>query len=324
MTALIQVEELRKWFPARDRDARPVQAVNDVSFEVRKGEVLGLVGESGSGKSTIGQMIMGLHRPDAGRVVVNGQDPAAQRGARARANRRAVQMVFQDPSSCLNPRMRIGEAISEPLRIHRLARNRREITDRVAELLTLIGLDASFADRFPHQLSGGQRQRVGIARALSVEPQALIADEAVSALDVSVQAQILQLLGDLRKRLDLTMLFISHDMSVVEYISDRVAVLYFGRLVELAPAAELFVAPRHPYTQALLSAIPRHRRSDRHKRILLSGDLPDPTNPPGGCVFSSRCPVAQPECRVTAPRMRQVAPDHAAACLFAEPAKNGI
>ncbi len=315
---LIRVESLRKWFPARHRGGAPVLAVTDVSFNLYRGEVLGLVGESGSGKSTVGMSLMRLHRPDTGRIELDGVDIAQLSERQLRPHRRKLQMVFQDPSSSLNPRMRVGDVLAEPLNIHGIGRAGQERRDRVNELLGLIGLSPAFAGRFPHQMSGGQKQRIGIARALAVEPSALIADESVSALDVSVQAQIIDLLLDLRQRLDLTMLFISHDMSVVEYVSDRVAVLYLGRLLEIGPTREIFSDPRHPYTEALLSAVPAHRRAARRKRISLVGDLPNPSAPPSGCVFWTRCPYAKQDCAATVPALVPVGPARASACLRPE------
>jgi oligopeptide/dipeptide ABC transporter ATP-binding protein len=314
---LISVSNLTKWFSSRERGGMPVQAVTDVSFDLKRGEVLGLVGESGSGKSTIGQTIIRLHKPDSGRIDIDGVDFAGASERALRRHRKLVQMVFQDPSSSLNPRIRIGDVLHEALAIHGIGATRQVRRDRVAELLDMIGFSPDFAQRYPHQLSGGQRQRVGIARALAVEPKALIADEAVSALDVSIQAQIIQLLADLRRKLSFTLIFISHDMNVVEYISDRVAVLYLGRIVEMGPARDIFKRPRHPYTEALLSAIP-DPSSRKRERIILQGEIPNPSNPPSGCVFRTRCRHAVERCATAVPPLAQVLPAHLSACIRQE------
>jgi len=315
---LLRLSNVTKWFPSRQQGGKPVQAVSDVSLEVMPGEVVGLVGESGSGKSTIGQTITRLHDPDSGEISIAGIDFGGMYQRELRKHRRVVQMIFQDPSSSLNPRMRVGDIIEEGLGIHGLGGDAKARKQRVNELLELIGLPADFARRFPHQLSGGQRQRVGIARALAVEPSLLIADEAVSALDVSIQAQVISLLESLQKKLNLTMLFISHDMSVVEYISDRVAVLYLGRLVEVAKASEIFRRPLHPYTEALLSAIPTTNVKTRRKRILLEGDIPNPSDPPKGCVFSTRCPHVAEQCKSAMPPLVEVEPGRFSACMRQE------
>lgn len=315
---LLKVSGLTKWFPSRESNGKPVQAVTDVSLDIMPGEVVGLVGESGSGKSTIGQAIVRLHKPDSGEVNIGGVDFARMPERELRKHRRLVQMIFQDPSSSLNPRMRVGDVIEEALLIHGLGKDTAARKRRVAELLDLIGMPADFARRFPHQLSGGQRQRIGIARALAVEPALLIADEAVSALDVSIQAQVLSLLETLQKKLNLTMLFISHDMSVVEYLSDRVAVLYLGRLVEVGMASEVFRRPLHPYTEALLSAIPRTGPKGARKRILLEGDIPSPSDPPQGCVFSTRCPHVRDVCRAAMPPLMEIRPGRFSACIRQE------
>jgi len=320
---LISVSNLTKWFPSRERGGKPVQAVTDVSFDLKRGEVLGLVGESGSGKSTIGQSIIRLHKPDSGRIDIDGIDFAGASERALRRHRKLIQMVFQDPSSSLNPRIRIGDVLLEALAIHGIGSTRQERRKRVAELLDMIGFSPDFAQRYPHQLSGGQRQRVGIARALAVEPKALIADEAVSALDVSIQAQIIQLLAELRRKLSFTLIFISHDMNVVEYISDRVAVLYLGRIVEMGPARDIFKRPRHPYTEALLSAIP-DPSSRKRERIILQGDIPNPSNPPSGCVFRTRCRHAVERCATTVPPLAQVLPGHQSACIRQELYQNDM
>ncbi|UFN48367.1 ABC transporter ATP-binding protein [Roseomonas sp. OT10] len=329
MTAapLLAVEGLRKWFPQKPgglgrlsgRAPTAVQAVTDVSFTLRRGEVLGLVGESGSGKTTIGQCVMRLHEPSAGRIMFDGTDVAALPSRAMRPLRQRMQMVFQDPYASLNPRLRVGDSIAEPLETFGLLKTRAERTDRVAELLETVGLRADHAGRYPHEFSGGQRQRIGIARAIAPGPELIVADEPVSALDVSVQAQIVALIEELRARLGLTMLLIAHDLAVVEYVSDRVAVLYLGRVMEIGPAREVYRTPRHPYTRALLSAVPEARpHADRGPRIVLRGDIPSPLNPPSGCPFRTRCPEAVPACGDAVPPLRDVGADHAVACIRQE------
>lgn len=293
---------------------RQVHAVEDVSFSIRKGEVLGLVGESGSGKTTVGRMVMGLIPPTAGRILIEEQDIADLSPARMLPWRRRIQMVFQDPFASLNPRRRVGELIAEGMEIHRLG-DRAARKAEVARLLDLVGLPTDSAQRFPHEFSGGQRQRIGIARALAVRPDLLVADEPVSALDVSVQAQVLNLLQDLRERLNLTILFISHDLAVVEHFCDRVAVMYLGRLMELAPRDSLFARPRHPYTEALLSAAPIPDPARRRQRIVMQGDVPSPIDPPSGCVLRTRCRHATSACATTVPPLTEVVPGHFKACI---------
>ncbi len=296
---------------------RPVQAVTDVSLSVGRGEAVGLVGESGSGKSTIGRLLLGLLPPSAGRVLLDGTDLTGNRGEALRQVRRRMQLVFQDPYSSLDPRRRVGDQIADGLAIHGLVpqAGRRAA---VAALLEQVGLPPGHAGRFPHEFSGGQRQRVGIARALATGPEFLVADEPVSALDVSVQAQVLALLADLRTRLDLGLLFISHDLHVVRSLCDRVLVLYLGRVMEEGPAADVLRDPRHPYTRALLSASPSLDPARRRTRILLGGDPPSPANPPSGCVFRTRCSWAVPDCAGAVPALRPVGPRHNAACIRAE------
>ena len=318
MSALLEVAGLVKHFPTPGtllRAGPPLQAVAGVSFTVGRGEVLGLVGESGSGKSTIGNMALRLDEPTAGRIVFDGQDITHTPDAGLRAFRRRAQPIFQDPFGSLDPRMTVEQIVAEALVIHKLAVGRRARRERVVELLELVGLDGSQLARFPHQFSGGQRQRIGIARAMAVTPDLIVADEAVSALDVSIQAQIVNLLRDLQRRLGLAMLFISHDLAVVDYIADRVAVLYLGRIMEIGPARDLVRAPRHPYTEALLSAVPEPGPGRARRRILLQGDLPSPTAPPSGCVFRTRCPHAIPACAEAVPAFRAVGPGHASACI---------
>jgi oligopeptide transport system ATP-binding protein len=295
---------------------RPVlQAVSDVSFAVETGETFGLVGESGCGKSTLGRLIVGLGAPDLGRIDFRGHDIHLGRRRERRTLRRQIQMVFQDPYASLNPRMTIGQALAEPLRVHRVVQS-GEIAAELERLLAQVGLSADYALRYPFELSGGQRQRVAIARALSVRPAVLVADEAVSGLDVSIQAQVLNLLVELRDRLGLTMVFISHDLGVVEYLSNRIAVMYLGRILELGPASAVFRRAGHPYTQALIRAIPAPDPARKSGREAVSGDLPSPVNPPSGCVFRTRCPKAQAICTTLPPNVT-LGPGHWAACHFA-------
>jgi peptide/nickel transport system ATP-binding protein len=321
--ALLRVEDLQMHFPGRRRSDDLVRAVDGVSLDVRHGETLGLVGESGCGKSTLGRAIVRAYRPTAGRLRYRRADgdevDLAVLGERAlRPYRQEIRMVFQDPFSSLNPRMTLRDIIGEPLKVNGVARG-RALEERVAELLTTVGLRAEHMSRYPHAFSGGQRQRVAIARALALRPRLVIADEAVSALDVSVRAQILNLLARLQDEMDLTYLFISHDLSVVRQLCDRVAVMYLGRVVEIAPTEELFARPRHPYTEALLSAVPATHPSRRggRDRIVLDGDLPDPSDPPPGCRFHTRCPYAAPRCTTEPPAAVEVAPGRASACHFA-------
>ena len=296
-----------------------IKAVDDVSFYIRRGETLGLVGESGSGKTTIGRCILQLVRPTAGEVVFDGLRLVDLNARGLRGVRRKMQVIFQDPYSSLNPRMTCGDIVGEPLKIHRLTSGRAEHQDRVAELLTTVGLNPYMADRYPHEFSGGQRQRIGIARALAVDPEFIVCDEPVSALDVSIQAQIINLLEELQDKFKLTYLFISHDLSVVRHISDRVAVMYLGHIVEIADRNELYENPLHPYTRALLSAIPipDPKVETQRERIILKGELPSALNPPEGCVFHTRCPIAIDECRVEMPILKEVSPEHWVACIRA-------
>jgi len=318
MTApLLDIQNLVKHYPGRP----PVRAVDGVSLTIAPGQTLGLVGESGSGKSTVGRTILRLQEPTSGRVLFEGEDVFALGTGPLRALRRRMQIVFQDPYSSLNPRMTVARTLREPLEIHRLAPP-AQMDARVTALLDEVGLDPAFADRYPHELSGGQRQRVGIARALSVEPRFIVCDEPVSALDVSVQAQVLNLLADLQQKRRLTYLFIAHDLAVVRHIADQVAVMYLGRIVERAPASAIYTAPRHPYTRALLSAVPEPNPRATRERIVLSGDIPSPAHPPSGCPFHPRCPHPKKNerCRTEAPALRATSdsPAHLAACHFAE------
>ncbi len=318
---LIRVEKLVKYFPVRGgllrRVVAHVQAVDQVSFNVRQGETLGLVGESGCGKTTVGRSILRLIEPTAGKVEYNGKDILALKGSELKAMRRDLQIIFQDPYASLDPRMPIGESIAEGLKIHNIG-TARERYDRVIETLRKVGLEDYHARRYPHEFSGGQRQRIGIARALALQPRFIVCDEPVSALDVSIQSQVLNILRDLQKDFNLTYLFIAHNLSVVEHISDRVAVMYLGKVVEMTSRDRLYHTPRHPYTQALLSAIPVPDPSVKRERILLKGDVPSPLNPPAGCRFHPRCPVAVERCSQQEPEFKEVAPDHWVACWLAE------
>jgi oligopeptide/dipeptide ABC transporter ATP-binding protein len=313
MSVLLAVEGLTQHFTAARGGT--VRAVENVSFELAAGEVLGLVGESGSGKTTIGLAALRLIDPTAGRILFRGEDITTLSDKRLKPFRRQAQPIFQDPFGSLNPRMTVEQIIAEPLIVHQIGRGRKERRERVLALLSQVGLPRDGLTRYPHQFSGGQRQRISIARALAAEPALIIADEPVSALDVSIQAQIINLLRELQQRLKLAMLFIAHDLAVVEYISDRVIVLYLGHIMEIGPARSLIGAPKHPYTEALISAVPVPEPDRVSKRIVLQGDLPSPINPPSGCVFRTRCPYALPACAEKVPELRQVGPGHAKACI---------
>jgi len=321
---LMQVKDLVKHFPINQgiilqRQVGAVRAVDGISFDVHKGETLGLVGESGCGKSTTGRTVLQLYRPTSGTVNFDGVDLVALKGDALRKMRRKMQMIFQDPYASLNPRMTISEIIGEPLIVHHVASG-KDVEQRVENLLELVGLSPTFANRFPHEFSGGQRQRIGVARALALQPSFIVCDEPISALDVSIQAQVVNLLEELQTQFNLTYLFIAHDLSMVRHISDRVAVMYLGVIVELASRDEIYRSPLHPYTQALLSAvpIPDPFAEAQRKRVILQGDVPTPTNPPSGCRFRTRCPIAQAACAESRPEFRELKPGHFVACHFAD------
>jgi oligopeptide/dipeptide ABC transporter ATP-binding protein len=319
-TPLLELRHLTTHYPVLGgllrRPVGWVKAVDDVSFAIKHGETLGLVGESGCGKTTLGRSIVRLVQPKAGEILFEGRDVLTMDGRELKQVRRDIQVIFQDPYGSLNPRMHVGDIIGEGLAVQGIM-TRKERRERVAELVSVVGLRAEHLRRYPHEFSGGQRQRIGIARALALRPKFVLADEPVSALDVSIQSQVLNLLTELQAEFGLTYLFIAHDLSVVEYISDRVGVMYLGKLVELATARDLYADPRMPYTQALLSAIPEVGADNRHERIVLRGDVPSPLNPPSGCPFRTRCWLAQDVCAETTPPLREVSPSHWAACHFA-------
>jgi len=312
---LLEVRNLVKHFPVDNSDD-VVQAVDDVSFNIISGETLGLVGESGCGKSTVGKCLLRLHEPTSGEVLFEGKDIVGLPNSEMQPLRREMQIIFQDPYASLNPRLSVRSIIAEPLKIHKIGDKGLQ-NAKVEDLLSKVGLDPKYADRYPHEFSGGQRQRIGIARALALNPKLIICDEPVSALDVSVQAQVVNLLQELQDEFGLTYLFISHGLAVVEHISDRVAVMYLGKIVEICDADELYENPLHPYSQALLSAIPIPDPKHKRDRIVLKGDVPTPINPPSGCRFRTRCPIAIDECSHVDPELRELAPGHFAACIRA-------
>ena len=318
---LLDVQELQMHFPITrgiifQKQVGAIKAVDGISFRLFRGETLGLVGESGCGKSTTGRAILQLYRPTAGHVFFEGKDLTVSKGEDLRKMRRRMQMIFQDPYASLNPRMTVGSIVGEPLEVHGIGKTKKERQDRVQELLKTVGLNPYFVNRYPHEFSGGQRQRIGVARALAVNPSFIVADEPISALDVSIQAQIINLLEDLQEELDLTYLFIAHDLSVVRHISDRIAVMYLGKIVEVADRDELYANPMHPYTQALLSAvpIPDPAIEGKRQRIILEGDVPSPANPPKGCNFCTRCPKVLAICKEQEPEFRDYGAGHFVAC----------
>lgn len=318
---ILKVDNLKKYFPIKagilQKTVGHVKAVDGLSFGVKKGETLGIVGESGCGKSTAGRTIIRLEKPTEGSIIYKGQDISQMSESGLRKTvRKEIQMVFQDPYASLNPRKTLGNTLMEPLNAHNILDSKKERRDRVKELLETVGFNSAYANRYPHEFSGGQRQRIGIARALALNPELIIADEAVSALDVSIQAQIINLMQKLQEEFHLTYLFISHDLSVVRHIADRVAVMYLGRVMEIADKHSLYAEPLHPYTQALLSAVPEplQKGIQKKERIILKGDIPNPANPPKGCVFSTRCPAAMDICREIAPILNTERPGHQVAC----------
>ncbi|MFP4343236.1 MAG: ABC transporter ATP-binding protein [Anaerolineales bacterium] len=321
---LVRVRSLKKYFPITrgllfSRHIGDTKAVDDISFDIYRGETLGLVGESGCGKTTAGRTILQLYKPTAGSVEYNGKDLSVLSNRELRAVRRSIQIIFQDPYASLNPRLTVGSIVGEPLEIHKMAQG-KELKERVEELLQIVGLNPYFVSRYPHEFSGGQRQRIGIARALALDPEFIVCDEPISALDVSIQAQIVNLLEDLQAKLGLTYLFIAHDLSMVRHISDRVAVMYLGKIMELTDNDTLYEEPLHPYTQALLSAvpIPDPAIEEKRQRIILKGDPPNPANPPVGCNFNTRCPLAMDVCFEIEPELVEIQPEHFCACHLVE------
>jgi oligopeptide transport system ATP-binding protein len=327
-TPLVQVRHLKKYFPITrgiiQRHVGDIKAVDDVNFDIYQGETLGLVGETGCGKTTVGRTIIRLYEPTAGQVFFDDVDLATLKGGELRRLRRRMQMIFQDPYASLNPRMAVGSIIAEPLEVHRVARG-QEKRERVQELLQLVGMNPHFANRYPHEFSGGQRQRIGIARALALNPALIICDEPISSLDVSIQAQVVNLLEDLQDRLGLTYLFIAHDLSMVRHISNRVAVMYLGKIVELTDRDEIYLNPLHPYTQALMSAVPvpDPELEAKQQRIILEGDLPSPASPPQGCNFNTRCSKAFDVCFEKDPEFVEVKPGHFCACHLVKALEEG-
>ena len=313
---LVKADHVKVYFKGKKR-SQTVKAVDDVSFEIMKGETFGVVGESGCGKSTLGRTLIRLQQPTDGHIYLNGTDIAGLKGAQLKEMRKEAQIIFQDPSACLNPRRTIKQILMEPFEIHNL-KGKIDVDAKIMELLQLVGLDSYHLSRYPHELSGGQKQRIGIARALALEPQIIICDEAVSALDVSVQAQVLNLLQELKEKLGLTYFFISHNLNVVYQVSDRVGVMYLGKMVEIANYDQLYEKRYHPYTEALLSAIPHVDQEEQKERIHLEGEVPSPYDPPSGCHFHTRCPKACDKCRQTAPELKEVAPGHYVACHLYE------
>jgi len=323
-SVLVQVRNLKKYFPVYSgllfrRHVKDVKAVDDISFDILKGETLGLVGESGCGKTTAGRTILQLYKPTSGQIIFDGIDLSSLQENEVRRMRQRMQMIFQDPYASLNPRMTVGSIISAPLDVH-TSQNSKEKQDRVQDLLRIVGLNPDFVNRYPHEFSGGQRQRIGIARALAVSPDLVICDEPISSLDVSIQAQVVNLLEELQEKLGLTYLFIAHDLSMVRHISDRMVVMYLGKVMEIADRNEIYLRPLHPYTKALISAvpIPDPEKASQSNRIILEGEIPSPINPPKGCNFNTRCSLATEECFVVEPEYRELQPNHFVACHHAE------
>lgn len=321
---LLKVRNLKKYFPINrgmiiQKHVGDIKAVDDISFDIYRGETLGLVGETGCGKTTTGRTILQLYSPTSGEVIFENINLSSLKGQALRSMRRRMQMIFQDPYASLNPRMTVGSIIGAPLEVHGVAKG-KEKRERIQELLSMVGLNSQFVNRYPHEFSGGQRQRVGIARALALNPDLIVCDEPISSLDVSIQAQVVNLMEELQQQLGLTYLFIAHDLSMVRHISDRMAVMYLGKVVELADRDAIYLHPLHPYTQALMSAVPVPDPDAKRasKRILLEGDIPSPADPPQGCNFSTRCPVVRPVCRTEEPETRELEPGHFVACHFAE------
>lgn len=320
---MLEIQDLKKHFPIKagilQRTTGSVNAVDGIHFTIKKGETFGLVGESGCGKSTAGRTIIRLYEPTEGNITFDGEDISRKKEKELFKLRREMQMIFQDPFSSLNPRKTVGAMLQEPLKVHGLYKTQQERKEKCQEIMGRVGLNPSFINRYPHEFSGGQRQRIGIARALVLEPKMIVADEPVSALDVSIQSQVLNLLDDLQEDFDLTYLFIAHDLSVVKHFSDRIGVMYLGNMAEVAEKDDLYGEPLHPYTQALLSAVPRsHPRERKRDRITLTGELPSPANPPSGCVFHTRCPHVMEHCKAVVPEMREVRPNHYVACHLYE------
>ena len=310
---LVRADHVKVYFKGKSRKDGTVKAVDDVSLDIRKGETFGVVGESGCGKSTLGRTLIRLIDPTDGHIYLNGEDISKLKGADLKAMRRKMQIIFQDPSACLNPRRTVRQILMEPFEIHKMDKD-QDVEARIMELLQLVGLDSYHLSRYPHELSGGQKQRIGIARALALKPDLIVCDEAVSALDVSVQAQVLNLLQELKQKLGLTYFFISHNLNVVYQVSDRVGVMYLGKMVEIADYDQLYEKRYHPYTEELLSAIPQVNQEDRKERIHLEGEVPSPTDPPSGCRFHTRCPKACDRCKAEEPALREIAPGHLVAC----------
>ncbi len=311
---LLEVRHLKKWFPVKGARSKYIKAVDDVSFTLEAGKTLGVVGESGCGKSTMGRSVLRLLEPTSGEILFRGQDFIHMKDAQLRHMRREMQIIFQDPYASLNPRMTVGEIISAPLKIQKMYSDKEEMRSHVLKIMEVVGLNPRYYNRYPHEFSGGQRQRIGIARAIALQPALVVCDEPVSALDVSIQSQVINLLRELQKSMNMAYIFISHDLSVIKHISDRIMVMYLGHVVEMADKNELYENPAHPYTQALLSAIPIPERHIKRDKIILEGDLPSPADPPSGCIFHTRCPMATKQCSMERPPVREIRPGHICAC----------